>query len=103
MPPALEERGVEANEGRDRPENPEQFGIEPGRGGELRLELAAGEELLEPKVARGWMVLRVATRHAGQLLAAERADGARKGAARDDAMEPAVTARDVLPNQPKVG
>jgi hypothetical protein len=99
----LKRRVEEANQRRDSPEDPQQLGVEARRRGELRLELAAREELLEAQVVSGRVILRVASRHGGQLRSVQRSDGAREGVAGHDAMKRAVMTGYVLPDQSQVG
>ena len=74
-----EERRVEeADEGRDCPEDGQQLRIEPIARCEGPVEFTPCKKLFEPQVFRGWMRLKISTRHRGQALTAEVADGLAK-------------------------
>jgi hypothetical protein len=92
----------EADQGRDRPEDIQQAGIETIVGREHRLEFAPGKKLLEAEVIRGGMCLEVPARHRGQLLTVEGLDGSAEHSAVHDSAEALVIGRNVITNQPKI-
>src|SRR6185436_18989599 len=93
---ALREDGriEKANERRDAAEHGQQLRIEARAQRELRRKLAPADELLAAQVIGGRMLLRVAARHARQLLAAELADRRPERGRRRHAMEAAMIVRD---------
>ena len=83
-----EERGIQkAHQRGDRPEHSQQLGVKAIRGGEFRLEPAAGKKLFEPEVPCRRVIREIPPRHAGKLCAVQLPDGSAKRGPGDDTMQ----------------
>jgi len=76
--PRLDRAIEELDQRCHRCEHLEELGIKAAARGERRFVLARAEELLELQVVRGWMILGIAKRHAGQSIARQFADRSRE-------------------------
>ena len=95
-------RVEEARERRDRTKDCQHVAVEPVGCRELRLELSAGQILLESQVLAGWMILDVSPRNACQPLTLEGADRLAEGLPGDDSTQSAMVCSDVLAYRPQV-